>query len=90
VEHFTTKCKVISKGVTVVKNRNVSITINTDPKTQSEQWDGMLYLEGNETIIFLGSKGRTFEIELKDGRKGKFLTQNPGHTVMIKGAGPLE
>jgi len=90
VEHFTTKCNVISNGVTILKNRNVSITIKLDPKTQMKQWDGMLYLTGNEPIIFFTSEGQTFEIELTDGRKGKFHAIQPGHTVAIKGSGLLE
>ena len=90
MEQLTTKCNVISNGVTIVDNRNVSITINFDPKTQMNQWDGMLYLAGNESIIFYRSKGQIFEIELMDGRKGKFYATQPGHTVAIKGFGPLE
>ena len=90
MEHFTTKCKVISNGVTILKNRNVSITIKLDPETQMKQWDGMLYLNGNEPIIFFTSEGQIFEIELTDGRKGKFYATQPGHTVAIKGSGPLE
>ena len=90
MEHFTTKCNVVSNGVTIIDNRNVSITINVDPETQMKQWDGMLYLAGNESIIFYQSKGRTYDIELKDGRKGKFQTKQPGHTVAIQGAGPLD
>ena len=90
MEHFTTKCKVISNGVAILKNRNVSITIRVDPKTQVKQWDGMLYLTGNESIIFYRSKGQIFEIELLDGRKGNFHATQPGHTVAIKGSGPLE
>jgi len=90
VEQFTTKCNVISNGVTILGDRNVSITIRLDPKTQMKQWDGMLYLEGNESTIFYRSKGQIFEIELMDGRKGKFYTTQPGHTVAIKGSEPLE
>jgi len=90
VEQLTTKCNVISNGVTIVANRNVSITINFAPKTQMKQWVGMLYLTGNESIIFYRSKGQIFEIELMDGRKGKFYATQPGHTVAIKGFGPLE
>ena len=90
MEQLTTKCNVISNGVTILKNRNVSITINLDPKTQMKQWVGMLYLTGNESIIFYRSKGQIFEIELMDGRKGKFYATQPGHTVAIKGFGPLE
>jgi len=90
VEQLTTKCNVISNGVTIVANRNVSITINFDPKTQMNRWDGMLYLAGNESIIFYRSKGQIYEIELMDGRKGKFYATQPGHTVAIKGFGPLE
>jgi len=90
VEQLTTKCKVISKGGTILDDRNVSITIKLDPETQEEQWDGMLYLTGNESIIFYRSKGQLFEIELTDGRKGKFYATQPGHTVAIKGSGPLE
>ena len=90
MEQLTTKCSVKSNGVTILDNRNVSITIRLDPETQMEQWDGMLYLAGNESIIFYRSKGQTFEIELMDGRKGKFHATQPGHTVAIKGSGPLE
>ena len=90
MEHFTTKCSVISNGVTILDNRNVSITIKVDPKTQMKQWDGMLYLMGNESIIFYRSKGQTFEIELMDGRKGKFHAKQPGQTVAIIGSGSLE
>ena len=54
------------------------------------QWDGMLYLTGNESIIFYRSKGQIFEIELMEGRKGKFYATQPGHTVAIKGFGHLE
>jgi hypothetical protein len=50
----------------------------------------MLYLMGNESLIFYRSKGQMFEIELMDGRKGKFYATQPGHTVAIKGSGPLE
>jgi hypothetical protein len=90
VEQFTTKCNVLSNGVTILDNRNVSITIQLDPKTQMMQWDGMLYLTGNESIIFYRSKGEIFEIVLMDGRKGKFYATRPGHTVAIKGFGPIE
>jgi hypothetical protein len=90
VEQFTTKCNVISNGVNILDNRNISITIKLDPKTQMKQWDGMLYLMGNESLIFYRSKGQMFEIELMDGRKGKFYATQPGHTVAIKGSGPLE
>ncbi len=90
MELFTTKCNVISNGVSVLNNRNVSITIKHDPKTQMKQWDGMLYLTGNESIIFYRAKGQIFEIELLDGRKGKFHATQPGHTVAIKGSSPLE
>ncbi len=90
MEQFTTKCNVISNGVTILDNRNVSITIKLDPKTQMKQWDGMLYLMGNESLIFYRSKGQMFEIELMDGRKGKFYATQPGHTLAIKGSGPLE
>ena len=90
MEHFTTKCKVINNGVTILKNRNVSITIRLDPKSQIKQWDGMLYLTGNEPIIFYRSEGQIYEIELTDGRKGKFYVTQPGHTIAIKGSGPLE
>jgi hypothetical protein len=90
VKHFTTKCNVFNKGVTILNNRNVSITIKRDPKTQMEQWDGMLYLAGNESIMFFTSMGQAFTIELMDGRKGKFHATKPGHTVFIKGAGLLE
>ncbi|MGW8325985.1 MAG: hypothetical protein ACWGNI_09745 [Desulfobacterales bacterium] len=50
----------------------------------------MLYLAGNESIIFYRFKGQIFEIKLIDGRKGKFYATQPGHTVAIKGFGPLE
>ena len=90
MEQFTTKCNVISNGVTILDNRNVSITIRLDPKTQMKQWEGMLYLTGNESVIFITSMGQIFEIELMDGRKGKFHVTQPGHTVVIKGSGPLE
>jgi hypothetical protein len=90
VEQLTTKCNVLSNGITILDNRNVSITIRLDPKTQIKQWDGMLYLTGNESIIFYTTKGQTFEIELMDGRKGKFDVIQPGHTVSLKGSGPLQ
>ena len=90
MEQFTTKCNVLSNGAIILDNRNVSITIRLDLKTQMEQWDGMLYLTGNESIIFYRSKGQTFEIELMDGRKGEFYAIQPGHTVSIKGSGPLK
>jgi hypothetical protein len=90
VEQFTTKCNVLRNGAIILDNRNVSITIRLDLKTQIKQWDGMLYLTGNESIIFYRSKGQTFEIELMDGRKGEFYATQPGHTVAIKGSGPLE
>ena len=90
MEQFTTKCNVLSSGITILDNRNVSITIKLDPKTQMNQWDGMLYLTGNESIIFITSMGKTFEIELMDGRKGKFHATKPGKTVAIEGSGPLE
>ena len=90
MEQFTTKCNVISNDVKILDNRNVSITIKLDPKTQMKQWNGMLYLMGNESIIFYTTKGQTFQIELMDGRKGKFHVTQPGHTVVIKGSGPLQ
>ena len=90
MEQFTAKCDVISNGVTILENRNVSITIKLDPKTQMKQWDGMLYLAGNESIIFFTSMGQTFGIELVDGRKGEFHATQPGKTIVIKGSGPLE
>ena len=90
VEQLTTKCNILSNGAIVLDNLNVSITIKLDLKTQMKQWDGMLYLTGNESRIFYISKGQTFEIELMDGRKGKFYAAQPGHTVSIKGLGPLE
>ena len=90
MEQFTTKCKVLINGAIILDNRNVSITIKLDLKTQMKQWDGMLYLTGNESIIFYRSKGQTFEIELMDGRKGEFYATQPGHTVAIKGSGLLE
>jgi hypothetical protein len=34
--------------------------------------------------------GQTFEIELIDGRKGKFHATRLGQTIAIKGSGPLE
>jgi len=61
-----------------------------DPKTQMKQWEGMLYLTGNESVIFITSMGQIFEIELMDGRKGKFHATQPGHTVALQGSGPLE
>jgi hypothetical protein len=90
MEQFTTKCNVISNGVTILDNSNVSIKIRLDPKTQIKQWDGRLYLTGNESIIFYRSKDQTFVIELMDGRKGEFYATQPGRTVVIKGSGPLE
>ena len=90
MEQFTTKCNVRRDGVTILDNRNVSITIKLDLKTQMKQWDGMLYLTGNESIIFYRLKCQIYEIELMDGRKGKFYAAQPGHTVSIKGLGPLE
>ena len=67
MEHFTTKCNVFNNGVTILNKRNVSITIKNDPKTKIKQWDGMLYLAGNEPMVFFISKCKTFGIELKDG-----------------------
>ena len=91
MEHLTTKCNVISNDVTILKDRNVSITIHIDPKTQAKQWDGMLYLTGNESIIFYRSlQNQIYKIELTDGRKGQFYVTQPGKTVAIKGSGPLE
>ena len=90
MEQFTTKCNVISNGVPILDNRNVSIKIILDPKTQMKQWDGRLYLTGDESIIFYRSKDQTFVIELMDGRKGEFYVTQPGRTVVIKGSGPLE
>ena len=90
MEQFTTKCNVISNGVTILDNRNVSITIKVDPKTQMKQWDGRLYLTGSESIIFYRTQGQTFNIELIDGRKGEFHATQLGKTVAIKGSGPLE
>jgi hypothetical protein len=55
-----------------------------------KQWEGMLYLTGNESVIFITSMGQIFEIELMDGRKGKFDVIQPGHTVSLKGSGPLQ
>jgi hypothetical protein len=54
-----------------------------------KEWDGALYLAGNESIIFFTAMDKTFGIELVDGRKGKFNTTQPGKTVFIKGSGPL-
>ena len=90
MEQFTTKCNVLSNGATILEDRNVSITIQIDPETEMQEWDGMLYLTGNESIIFYRSKGQIFEMELMDGRKGKFYATQPGHTVAIKGSEPLE
>ena len=90
VEYLTTKCNISSNGVTILDNRNVSIKIRLDPKTQMKQWDGRLYLTGDESIIFYRSKGQTFVIELMDGRKGEFYATQPGRTVVIKGSEPLE
>jgi len=90
VEQFTTKCNVLSNGVTISDNRNVSIRIQVDPKIKMMQWDGMIYLTANESVILYRSKGQIFEIELMDGRKGKFYATQPGHTVAIKGVGPLK
>jgi hypothetical protein len=90
VEQFTTKCNISRNGTTILEDRNVSITIRLDPQTQMKQWEGMLYLTGNESIIFITSVGQTFEIELMDGRKGEFQAIKPGKTVTIKGSGHLE
>ena len=90
MEQFTTKCNVISNGVTILGDRNVSITIRLDPKSQMIIWDGMLYLTGNDSIIFFTSMGQTFEIELMDGRRGEFHAVKPWKTVVIKGSGPLQ
>lgn len=90
MEHFTTKCNIISNGVNILNNRDVSITIKDDPKTKKKQWDGILYLSGNETIVFFTSRGKMFGIELKDGRKGKFYAIHPGRAVFIKGAENFE
>jgi hypothetical protein len=90
VEQFTTKCNVLSNGAIILDNRNVSITIKLDLKSQMKQWEGMLYLTGNESIIFYRLKCQTFEIELMDGRKGKFHATQPGHTLALQGSGPLE
>ena len=91
MEQFTTKCNVLSNGITILGSWNVSITIKLDPKTtHMKQWEGMLYLTGNESIIFITSMGQTFEIELIDGRKGEFHATRLGQTIVIKGSGPLE
>ena len=91
VEHFTIKCNVFNNGVAILNNRNISITIKLDPKTQIKQWDGRLYLTGDESIIFFTSlMGETYEIELMDGRKGTFHAKRIGRTIVIKGSGPLE
>ena len=90
MEHFTTKCNVFNNDATILNNRNVSITIKNDPKTKNKQWDGILYLAGNEPMVFFTSRGKTFGIELKDGRKGKFYATHPGRTVFIKGTGSLK
>ena len=90
MEQLTTKCNVLSNGITILDNRNVSITIRLDPKTQMKQWEGMLYLTGNESVIFITSMGQIFEIELMDGRKGKFYGTRLGQTIAIKGSGPLK
>jgi hypothetical protein len=56
-----------------------------------KQWDGRLYLTGDESIIFFTSlMGETYEIELMDGRKGTFHAKRLGRTIVIKGSGPLE
>ena len=55
-----------------------------------KQWEGMLYLTGNESVIFITSMGQIFEIELMDGRKGKFYGTRLGQTIAIRGSGPLE
>ena len=89
MEHFTTKCNVFNNGVTILNNRSVSITVKLDPKTEIKEWDGALYLAGNESIIFFTAMDKTFGIELMDGRKGQFNTTQPGKTVFIKGSGPL-
>ena len=89
VEYLTTKCNISSNGNIILDNRNVSITIRLDPESQVTMWDGMLYLTGNEPIIFFTSMGQTFEIELMDGRRGEFKAIKPGQTVVIKGSGPL-
>jgi hypothetical protein len=90
VEQFTTKCNVLSNGVTILDKRNVSITIRLDLKTQMKQWEGMLYLTGNESVIFITAMAPIFEIELMDGRKGKFYGTRLGQTIAIRGSGPLE
>ena len=89
MEHFTTKCNVFNNGVTILNNRSVSITVKHDPKTEINEWDGALYLAGNESIIFFTAMDKTFGIELMDGRRGKFNTTQAGKTVFIKGSGPL-
>ena len=89
MEHFTTKCNVFNNGVTILNNRSVSITVKLDPETEITEWDGALYLAGNESIIFFTAMDKTFGIELMDGRKGKFNATQPGKTVFIKGSGPL-
>ena len=91
MEHFITKCNILNNGVTILHNRNASITIKLDPKTQMKQWNGKLYLMGNESIIlFKSSMGKTLEIELMDGRKSKFSPTRLGKTIVIDGSGPLE
>ena len=90
MEHFTTKCNIFNNDAIILNNRNVSITIKNDPKTKIKQWDGMLYLAGNEPMVFFISKCKTFGIELKDGWKGKFYATHPGRTVFIKGTGVLK
>ena len=90
VEYLTTKCNISNNGNIILDNRNVSITIRLDPKSQMIIWDGMLYLTGNESIIFFTSMSQTFEIELMDGRRGEFHAIKPGKTVVIKGSGLLQ
>ena len=90
MEHFTTKCNIFNNDTVILNNRNVSITIKNDPKTKIKQWDGILYLAGNEPMVFFISKCKTFGIELKDGRKGKFYATHLGRTVFIKGTGFLK
>ena len=90
MEHFTTKCNIFNNDTVILNNRNVSITIKNDPKTKKKQWDGILYLSGNEPIVFFTSRGKMFGIELKDGRKGKFYAMQPGRAVFIKGAEDFE
>ena len=45
MEQFTTKCNVISNGVTILDNRNVSITIRPQNTNEAVGGDAISYGE---------------------------------------------